>query len=362
MKNKILIIGPFPPPISGVSLANEVVARGLVLKNWKVGTLNTEYSKNLSSNHGTMSFEKIFFLKTYLLFFKIFLYKIIYITIGQSFFGVVKYLPFILLGKILDKRLVVHLHGNHLLNEYNSLKGIKKHVFYYIIASFDYGIVLSNSLRNNFHPFIKEENIFELNNFFEESLSIPKEKLISMKDYKEIKVVFLSNLIEEKGINILLQTISKLNKKGIIVKIKVAGKKTIDNDLSHFFEELNHLEYVGLVHGKEKQNLLVWSNVFCLPTFYKMEGQPISILEAMALGNLILTTEHAGITDICFNQNAVFCQKNNIENLTQILELLSNNLEIIKEKGLFNIDYSREKFSEKQFIENANEILLKCMN
>ena len=35
-----------------------------------------------------------------------------------------------------------------------------------------------------------------------------------------------------------------------------------------------------------------------LPTYYKMEGQPISILEAMATGNVILTTRHAGIPDV----------------------------------------------------------------
>jgi hypothetical protein len=29
----------------------------------------------------------------------------------------------------------------------------------------------------------------------------------------------------------------------------------------------------------------------------------------MAMGNLILTTKHAGITDVCKEQNAVFCEK-----------------------------------------------------
>jgi hypothetical protein len=34
--NSILIIGPFPKPISGVSLANEVISQGLKKKNWNV--------------------------------------------------------------------------------------------------------------------------------------------------------------------------------------------------------------------------------------------------------------------------------------------------------------------------------------
>jgi len=40
-----------------------------------------------------------------------------------------------------------------------------------------------------------------------------------------------------------------------------------------------------------------------------MEGQPISIIEAMASGNLIITTKHGGIQDICSDMNALFCKK-----------------------------------------------------
>jgi glycosyltransferase involved in cell wall biosynthesis len=153
-----------------------------------------------------------------------------------------------------------------------------------------------------------------------------------------------------------------LEKKGVVVKLKVAGSIIKDNDLSQYFNELKQVEYVGVVHGKEKQDLLVWSNVFCLPTFYKMEGQPISILEAMALGNLILTTKHPGITDVCKDENAIFCDKESVKDLVQKLEFLSNNLLHVAEIGLFNIEYSNKMFSEEKFIDNANEILLKCIN
>ena len=362
MKKNILLIGPFPPPVSGVSIANKIIANGLIKNKWKVGIINSEYSINLTSKHGKISLEKLYFIKTYFSLIKVFSFKIIYITIGQSFFGVLKYLPFIFLARIANKKLIVHLHGNHLLNEYNTLEGIKKNIFTHLISSFDYGIVLSTSLRNNFEPFLKKENIFVLNNFFEESLKIPDEILIPKKNFKELKVVFLSNLIQEKGINILLEAIRVLEKKGVVVKLKVAGSIIKDNDLSQYFNELKQVEYVGVVHGKEKQDLLVWSNVFCLPTFYKMEGQPISILEAMALGNLILTTKHAGITDVCKDENAIFCDKESVKDLVQKLEFLSNNLLQVAEKGLFNIEYSNKMFSEEKFIDNANEILLKCIN
>jgi glycosyltransferase involved in cell wall biosynthesis len=362
MQNKILIIGPFPPPISGVSIANEVIAKGLKSKNWKVDTINSEYSEDITDKHGKISIQKLYFLKTYFSIYKLLFSKIIYITIGQSFYGVLKYFPFIVLSKLTNKVLVVHLHGNHLLKEYNLLKGAKKTIFSKLISMFDYGIVLSKSLRNNFEPFLKKEKIFELHNFYEKSLSLPNQELIIQKDYSELRVVFLSNLIEEKGINLLLEAIKVLKNKGIIIRLKVAGNKIKENDLSHYFDTLDCVEYLGVVHGGQKQKLLLWSTVFCLPTFYKMEGQPISILEAMAMGNLILTTDHAGIMDVCKEENAIFCQKENLEDLVLKLELLVKNTNQIQQKGLLNMEYAKAFFTEEKFIDNANKILLQCIN
>lgn len=360
MKKKILIIGPFPFPVSGVSLANEVIAKGLREKDWEVMKINTEFAANISNSHGSISLGKIKFLKSYLSIYKILLTKIVYITIGQSFFGVMKYLPFIIVSKILNKKLVVHLHGNYLLDEYNRLKGIKKSLFHKVISWFDYGIVLSESLRKNFEPFLKTENIFELNNFFENSLVVPEKELINKKDYSTLKVVFLSNLIEEKGINILIEAIEINKKKGINIDLKVAGNLVTENDLSELFIK-NEIDYKGGLYGEEKKNFLRDSNVFCLPTFYKMEGQPISILEAMALGNLILTTNHAGIADICKSENAVFCKKNDALDLANKLEELYFNPNIIAKKGIYNIEYSKKHFTEEQFIINANTLLEKCI-
>lgn len=360
--NKILIIGSFPPPISGVSLANKVITDGLKKRQkWKVDIINSEYSNNIVAEHGNINFHKLYFLKTYLYLYKILFSKIIYITIGQSFFGVIKYAPFILLSKLLRKKLIFHLHGGHLLNEYNLLKGLKRKVFYFFISKMNYGIVLSKSLRENFSEFTNPSKIFELPNFYESDLRMTEQEILNLKDYSEIRIIFLSNLIEEKGINLLLEAIKQFYEKGIKIKIKVAGNIVSNNDLSNYFGKYG-IEYVGVVDGKIKKDFLLWGNVFCLPTFYRMEGQPISIIEAMATGNLIITTKHAGIQDICNFDNALFCKKNDLTDLVSTIEYLSNNISEIKAKGLYNYSYAKDLFSEEKFIENANKILLQCTN
>lgn len=361
MKNKILIIGPFSPPITGVSVANELLYKELHKYLWKVDKINTEFSGLISSAHGTINLNKFEIIKSYFKGLKIIKNEIIYITIGQTFYGVLKYAPFILLSKIFNKKVVIHLHGNHLLNEYTALNGLKKRIFSLILNGVNNAIVLSSSLRNNFEPFIASNKIFNLNNFYEDNLFISEEEFLKKK-FTQVNLLFLSNFMEEKGINVLLEAIKKIKNKGITINLKIAGNKTDDNNIDTYLKELPFVEYCGVVKDSEKKELLLWANVFCLPTFYKMEGQPISIIEAMATGNLILTTKHAGIPDICTEENALFCKKNDVEDLTNKILFLVNNSDEIQKIATYNYNQASKKFTQDNFITNADKILQQCLN
>ncbi len=62
MIKRILIIGPFPLPISGVSLANKVVKEILIESpNFKVRTINTSYNK-FDAKLGKLTLRKCFFI------------------------------------------------------------------------------------------------------------------------------------------------------------------------------------------------------------------------------------------------------------------------------------------------------------
>lgn len=361
MNNKLLIIGPFSPPITGVSVANELLYKELHKYSWEVDKINTEFSGLISSAHGTINLNKFEIIKSYFKGIKIIKAKIIYLTIGQTFYGVLKYAPFIFLAKLLNKKVVIHLHGNHLLNEYNSLFGLKKQLFSNTINRSDNAIVLSSSLRNNFEPFIASNKIFNLFNFYEDNIYVSEEEFLKKK-FSKVNLLFLSNFMEEKGINVLLEAIKKIKNIGITINIKIAGNKTDDNNIDMYLKELPFVEYCGVVKDAKKKELLLWANVFCLPTFYKMEGQPISVIEAMATGNLILTTKHAGIPDICSEENAIFCKKNNVEDLTDKILFLINNINIIQTIATHNYKQASVKFTQDRFIKDADKILKQCLN
>ena len=115
-------------------------------------------------------------------------------------------------------------------------------------------------------------------------------------------------MIRTKGYYELLQSAPLLLDAGIDFDITFAGafRSTSDETQFNKYIKIHQLEknvrYAGLVTGNDKNKLLEVSNIFVLPTSYPNEGQPISILESMAAGMAIVTTDHGGISDVIKNE------------------------------------------------------------
>jgi glycosyltransferase involved in cell wall biosynthesis len=356
----ILLIGPLPKPMTGVSLANQTVLDYLPkYTNAQIDTIDTNYSV-LKEDIGKFDFQKsLFYIKQYKALYKIKKSDKIYMTIGQTFFGVLKYYPYFLYAKLLKKEIIVHIHGNHLWKEYQDLKGIKKKIFYSILSMSDKGIVLSKSLEKNMLPFIEKEDIYILENFVEDFLFDD----IKSKQFDGLKIIFLSNLMLEKGIVDLLEALLILQEQGISFQAKMAGgiDSSMQDEINIYFEQLkDNVEYLGLVYGDDKKELLEWGNVFVFPTYYAMEGQPISIFEAMATGNIILTTKHAGIPDVFKNSvNGFYIDKKSPKSIADKLTDMSSNLLSYKYISENNMNEAKEKYRVKKFILKLNDILEK---
>jgi glycosyltransferase involved in cell wall biosynthesis len=154
--------------------------------------------------------------------------------------------------------------------------------------------------------------------------------------------------MEEKGIFLLLDSLNELERKKINYQAKIAGN--IDASLKGVIlskiSKLKNTSYVGVVYNEDKKKLLNWSNIFVLPTFYKMEGQPIAILEALANKNVIISTNHAGIKDIIEDdKNGFLVEKKKSKNITSKFILLDENKSKILEICNYNKMYFAENFT-----------------
>lgn len=359
-KKSILVIGPMPEPTTGVSLANKVLVEGLRNEgSYQTKVINTSFAQ-FKEDLGKFSLSKFFFyLKQNLYIFKVFSVDIVYITPGQTFFGLIKYYLYFMFTKLLGKELIIHIHGNYVGKEYSLLKGVKKKLFKYLLKKTSKGIVLSESLTGNMSPFISEDKIYVLYNFVEDYLFVEENSIKNKFKNNKPRIIFLSNLMEEKGIFELLDALKILESKGFEYEAKIAGHIDANNKdrIQPYFDELKHTKYCGVVRGSDKKDLLLWGNTFVLPTFYAMEGQPISILEAMATGNIVVTTQHAGIPDVFENEvNGYYVKKQNPQDLADKIIRSKSNSEVCNTMRLHNYNYAKNNYRVENFIKNIINI------
>ena len=195
-------------------------------------------------------------------------------------------------------------------------------------------------------------------NFVEDYLFNDR-KSLQTNVLSEIRIIFLSNLMEEKGIFDVLECLKILEESGFSFKAKIAGNidKTNQTKCEVYFKDLKNVGYCGVVKGEEKKALLEWGNIFVLPTYYKMEGQPISILEAIATGNIILTTKHAGIPDVFENKkNGFYVKKRNPKDIADKIQYIYNNKDISRQIMQENFVLAKQKYRVSNFINNLKAI------
>ena len=86
IKNKrILIIGPFPEPLFGVSLSNLVLEKGIKARGIKVSRIDASSGSNVQSAQGSWDFKKLSFLKNYFSLYKVFLLILFIVQSGKHF-------------------------------------------------------------------------------------------------------------------------------------------------------------------------------------------------------------------------------------------------------------------------------------
>jgi glycosyltransferase involved in cell wall biosynthesis len=297
---KILLIVPLPPPVTGHSLASQVLLDGLAgiheaaVVNLSVGSLND----------GRITVRRIREVGKILLgvWRKRRSADAIYFTISESPAGNLKdLLVYLLCAGRLD-RLFVHLHGGTIGRELFDRHPAWRQINASFIKRLG-GVIISGPAHLDiFSGMIDRERIHMVPNSAEDELFVTeREVLDKFSDPRPLKVLYLSSMTLEKGYLDLADAWFRLGPDvRRQIQLDFAGRFEADADRRAFEGRIAGVEgirYHGLVDPGEKRRLFKEAHVFCLPT-RMFEGQPISILEAYAAGSVVLTTGQRGIRDV----------------------------------------------------------------
>lgn len=365
---KILMIGPFPDPITGQTIANEMILNGLRANGHHVDFIDSDTDKKFSklSSQGKFDIKKV--IKSLspiskgvkgIIFNK---YDVVYITPAQSYIGFMKYVPFISTAKMLKVPCYIHFHGGFVRKMYDELSKEKQQKIANYFNMCNGVIVLGESLRTMLDGIVPSDKVFVCENGVQPEFVITenelKEKEQKAKENKTANIIYLSNLMKTKGIIELLEACVKLKEDGYDFHIDVAGsiENDIEPEVKDYFAKLeDKLTYHGIVKGNKKRELLLKAEIFALPTFYPNEGQPISILEAMTMGGAVITTYQGGIGDIFEGEkNGVACKPQDSDNLKNAIIQCKRDLEKFIE---YNYKNSIEKYSCESFVNRLYSII-----
>lgn len=332
MSKKIAFIGPLPPPVGGVALANLRVQQIVKQNNQNHSILNYNTSKggeraDLYKKKGV--YEFIHFIKNI---FGIlgFVYKHridvsnVFVVPNISF---IREAIFIFILKLSSKKLVIHLHAKTEGDFF--LSGMKLKLFTKILSLGDVIFVLSENFHKKFYEqYINSKKLVVLENF------IDYEEFENDIEEKSNEFLYVGRLSEKKGFFTLVKALTL--HKNIFKDLKIHVLGEFENEL---FEQkiislmekhsIENLIFYGAKTGQEKQELFKKCTVFIFPSYF--ENSPIVLKEAIAAKMAIISSdikENKNILDPF--ENKLYFETQNENDLADKIKILAQNPDKVK--------------------------------
>lgn len=168
-----------------------------------------------------------------------------------------------------------------------------------------------------------------------------------------INFILIARLIKEKGIHEYAVAAKVLKEKyGDRIHFSLAGFVDEGNPSEVALSDINHWHSEGLIEflGKTDKVETLLENHDCvvLPSYYR-EGVPKSLLEAAAMGKIIVTTDNVGCREaVIDNETGYLCEPRSVQSLTIALEkVIKMNESDRFSMGRAGRDYIARRFDER---------------
>lgn len=267
--------------------------------------------------------------------------------------------PF-LISKKFNILFIAIFHGLHKLYLHiptNNWKIKIAKIFHFLYSYFDYKtiqnadkvvFVSNRALKEaeKFYPEYKNEFVhipafidtskFYLLSQTEKGKSEEKYKLEKGKKY----ILYVGRLEPLKGVELLIEAIKEL-RESIKLGLLVAGDGLLKERVKHY----NFVKHLGEIPNEKINEIYNIADLFVLPSYY--ENCPLSVLEAMASGCLVLASDVGDVREMVNNEQLIFGSGNKQEIKEKIIRLLNLNQEEKNEIIQFLIQRAKSDYNVK---------------
>jgi len=247
--------------------------------------------------------------------------------------------------RIMRVPVLLHIHGGiFLMNKTNNIifrqmaKSLFSHCKHVIVLS-----ELEKDAIRNFYQFSSTtvlQNSVNTTLYKSGSKELPKKKPV---------LLFLGRIHESKGVEDIIEAFHLL-KAQMGFRFLLCGAGPLKNQFVSHCEQLlgEDFEFLGIVSGQEKIDIIKQSHFFLLPSRYG-EGLPMALLETMASGVVPIVTDDASMKSMVQHEiNGIQVRKRDPKDLYEKMSEIMMKPDLYKELS----EKAERKIAENYNIEN----------
>jgi glycosyltransferase involved in cell wall biosynthesis len=189
------------------------------------------------------------------------------------------------------------------------------------------------------------------------SQSINKETSRKIFDIAPTEFIFgnVGRLHEQKGHQYLLQAFVKVADRA---RLLIIGDGDLKDELINLASDLQISDRIIFLGARsDVHEFLSAINVFVMPSLW--EGQPIALLEALAMGKPCIVSNVDGIPEIITNGvNGYLVKRKDVAGLTQAMNQAIDNPEILQQLASAGVSTITEKFLAQNMAKAIADIYL----
>jgi len=336
LKKPLHIIGRFPPPIDGQSLATQSLSR-LLQKDYDVKQLSTTVPNRSLLPPGLSGLTRT--IRHYLRQRHTIQARISdgHIVVWPSISGqpsghwrdILTVIPC-----LVDRHqsIIAVVHWGNFSRIFTDWRTAS--TAHHLVNRLNHIVVLSHELANQVTHWIPSHKLHVIPNYVQPLAS--NEHILRKRDHysssKSLRILFLSHMMRQKGCYDLLKGLAHAQKLGVSIEADFAGRWNQSGDEERFYSMVNQL---GLskdvtVHGPIEDRTMVAelhqsAHVFALPSVLSHEAQPLAIIEALSTSTPVIITKRP-VFEALVNekQGSIFVPPNDPEAIGRALKSLTN--------------------------------------
>ncbi|HEX6308930.1 MAG TPA: glycosyltransferase family 4 protein [Longimicrobiales bacterium] len=321
-RRRMLIVGAVPPPYFGGSVVTQTLLESSLAQRYELLHVDTSDRRG-ADNIGRLDAANVWLAGIHATRFLKSLVRsradIIYLPVAQNTLGFLRDALFLVPAALSGIPIVVHFHGGRFDEFLARAPAAVRVLARLLLGRVARAIVLGSVLRDMLGGIVAAERIAVVPN----GVPDPGPMVRQPRD-GPLRVLFLGNLIPEKGYGELVRAAGRLREAGAEVELVLAGAVTDAAAHERVLADSRPLggrvRFVGPVDAAAKRRLLREVDVLALPSYYGNEAHPLVLLEAMAAGLPVVATRHVAIPEIVEDgETGILVEPRDVDGLTTAL-------------------------------------------